>query len=272
MRDLFDLTGRTLVITGSSDGIGLATAKRFVEYGASGVTISSRRVEVCDRIAREINAEAGRDVALSVAADLTDTASIERLVDSAAEAWGRIDTLMAHAAAYETSVVSALDVDPQVFSDMLTHNIRNNVLMIRHALPHMRRQGGGNIIFTSSIAGTGSFPFVGVYSVVKRGLYQLVENLAVELARDQIRVNAISPGFVRAGGSNPALWKDNPEMAAKIAEMPFARIGEPDDIAACAVYLSSRAGAYVTGQNLIIDGGETLSPGLPKSDLLEQLA
>lgn len=258
MENLFDLTGQTLVITGSTSGIGLATVRRFVQYGAAGVTISSRHPDDCERIAGEINAEAGRDVAFPIAADLSDVASLENLVDRSLERWGRIDSIMGHAAAYRTNMASALDIDPEDFSDMLTWNIRNNVLLVKRALPQMKDRKSGSIIFTSSTAGTGAYPFVGVYSIMKRALVQLVENLALELGPYRIRVNAISPSYTKEGGSDENLWENDEVLQSKVSEFPLARIGDPDDMAACAVYLCSKAGSFVTGRNHVIDGGYTL--------------
>ncbi|MBV9994252.1 MAG: SDR family oxidoreductase [Caulobacteraceae bacterium] len=258
MENLFDLTGQTLVITGSTSGIGLATARRFVQHGAKGVTISSRKIADCERLAGEINEQAGRDVAFPIAADLSDVASLERLVDRSLERWGRLDTVMGHAGAFETSLGSVLTIEPERFADMLVWNIRNNALLARRALPQMKKQGSGSIIFTASTAATGAYPFVGVYSVMKRALIQMVENMALELGPHHIRVNAISPSFTREGGSNASFWKGNEVLELKVSEFPIGRLGEPDDMAACAVYLSSKAGSFVTGRNHVVDGGYTL--------------
>ncbi|MGE0388272.1 MAG: SDR family NAD(P)-dependent oxidoreductase [Gammaproteobacteria bacterium] len=256
MRDLFDLSGQTALITGSTKGLGRCIAERFVEYGARGVTISSRNPADCDAVAADINRAAGAEVALAQPADLEDVASLERLVDRALQAWGSVDTIVLNAALMGI-YTNEENTDPEVFSRMLVANLRNNFLLVKRALPGMRARRAGNIIFMSSTAGTGATPTVAVYAIVKRAMIQMVENLAVDLAPHGIRVNAISPAFTRSDG-NRALWENDAAHRAKAASIPLGRIGEADDIAAAAIYLSAKAGAFVTGQNLIVDGGDTL--------------
>jgi NAD(P)-dependent dehydrogenase (short-subunit alcohol dehydrogenase family) len=254
MTGLFDLTGKVAIITGSTKGIGLGIARRFAEHGAR-VVVSSRRQEDCEAVAREINDAMGGEVALPLAGDLADPASLERLANGTVAKWGTIDTLVLNAAKADIVGLEA-ETSPEDFSEMLTVNVVNNFRLANAVRPHMQARGG-SVLFISSIAGTGPSLAAAVYGVCKRALLQLVDNLALEWCDDNIRVNAIAPGLTVSEATRP-LW-NNPQVRSGLSDgIPLGRFGEADDIAACAIYLASDGGAYVTGQTFVIDGGMTL--------------
>jgi NAD(P)-dependent dehydrogenase (short-subunit alcohol dehydrogenase family) len=254
MSELFDLSGQVAVVTGSSKGIGLAIAGRLAEHGAH-VVISSRRQSDCDAVASEIDGRYGAGRALAQAADLADLASLDRLVAAAAAWRGRLDVLVLNAA--KTDVLgSAAVTSADDFSAMLTVNVVNNSHLAHLALPHLRARGG-SVIFISSVSGTGSSAGVAAYGVSKRAVLQMVDNLALEWAPDAIRVNAIAPGYTVSDATRP-LWSKPKVREGLDASIPLGRLGEADEVAACAVFLAGPGGAYVTGQTIVIDGGLTL--------------
>jgi NAD(P)-dependent dehydrogenase (short-subunit alcohol dehydrogenase family) len=254
MSELFNLSGQVAVVTGSTKGIGLGIASRLAEHGAH-VVISSRRQAECDAVAAEINGRHGEGRALAQAADLADPESLDRLIATAVAWRGRLDVLVLNAAKADV-LGSAAVTSADDFSAMLTVNVVNNAHLAQAALPHLRARGG-SAIFISSVSGTGSSASVAAYGVCKRALLQMVDNLALEWAPHGIRVNAIAPGYTVSEATRP-LWS-NPRAREDLdASIPLGRLGEPDEVAGCAVFLAGPGGAYVTGQTNVVDGGLTL--------------
>ncbi len=251
---LFDLSGQVALVTGATKGIGLGIVNRLAEHGAY-VVVSSRSQAECDARAAEINARFGDDRALGQVADLADRDSLDRLV-AATVAWrGRLDTLVLNAA--KTDVLgSAAVTDPDDFSAMLTINVVNNSHLAHAALAHLAARRGA-LIFISSVAGTGSSANVAAYGVSKRAGLQLMDNLALEWAPLSVRVNAVAPGFTVSESTRP-LWSSPDIRHGLESSIPLGRLGEPDDIAACVVFLAGPGGTYVTGQIIVVDGGLTL--------------
>jgi NAD(P)-dependent dehydrogenase (short-subunit alcohol dehydrogenase family) len=250
MGKLFDLSGQVAIVTGSTRGIGLATALRLAEHGAR-VVVSSRSQSDCDALARDIGKRA-----LAIACDLNDRESLQALIESAVAAFGGLDTLVLNAARRDIAGPSAA-TKPDDFSAMLTANVVNNAELAHAALPHMVTRGGGAIIVVSSTSGVGPGPSAAAYSTCKRALLQLVDNWALEWASHKIRVNAIAPGLTVTDATR-LVW-ENPGLRAAIsADIPLGRLAEADDVAACALFLASRGGAFVTGQTIVVDGGRTL--------------
>lgn len=260
----FAMTGQVAVITGSTKGIGRAVAERFVEQGAR-VTISSRSQAECDAVATLVNQSAGAEVAFPKACDLTDLGSLEALVEAVANRWGRIDTLVCNA----TYSVPGSEADTPVdeFSKILTANIVNNFRLCEAARPLLAQSESGSVILMSTVGAVVPSPSTAAYGIAKRGLLQLCVNLAVEWAPDNIRVNAIIPGFTRTAGTE-FLWSDDPARAAIEAMIPLRRFADPSEIASIAVLLGSRAGAYLTGQAIVVDGGFTLRGSSQSSSVI----
>ncbi len=255
--NLFDLTGKTALITGSSKGIGRAIAEEMARQGAQ-VVISSRKAEVCEAVAAGINAENEGEAggAIVIPAHVGHKEQLEMLVSETRERLGRIDVLVANAAV-NPYYGSMLDVPDSAFEKTLDVNIKSNHWLCQLVLPEMIERKDGSIIVVSSVGGLRGSADLGVYAISKAADLQLVRNLAVEHGPSNVRVNAISPGLVRTDFAR-ALW-ENPDILARATQAdPLRRIGEPEEIAGIAVYLASRAGAFTTGQNFVVDGGSTI--------------
>jgi NAD(P)-dependent dehydrogenase (short-subunit alcohol dehydrogenase family) len=254
--ELFDLTGRTAVITGSSRGIGRAIAFRLAEHGAQ-VVISSRKQDACDQTAGEINAKFGAGRAIAVAANIASKDELQNLVDQTRRAFGKIDVLVCNAASNPYAGPMAGISDEQL-GKILQNNVVSNHWLIQMAAPEMLERRDGSIIIVSSIGGLKGNALIGAYNISKAADFQLARNLAVEYGRFGVRVNCIAPGLVRTDFAR-FLW-ENPQILDKAVEpMPMGRIGEPDEIAGAAVFLSSKASSYMTGQAVIVDGGATIA-------------
>ena len=252
---LFDLSGQVAVITGSSRGIGRAIAIRMAEQGAR-VVISSRKLAACDAVAAEINAQHGAGRAVAVAANISSKEALQGLIDQTMAAFGRIDTLVCNAASnpYYGPLGGISD---EQFRKILDNNIVANHWLVSMVAPQMRERKAGSIIIVSSIGGLRGSSIIGAYCISKAADMQLARNLAVEFGPDNIRVNCIAPGLIRTDFAR-ALWENPEALAARNAETPLRRIGDPDEIAGAAVYLAAAASSFMTGQTLVVDGGVTI--------------
>lgn len=252
---LFDLTGKVAIVTGSSRGIGRAIAEELATQGAR-VVISSRKQEACDEVAAEINAAHGDGSAVAIAASISDKVQLQDLFARAKEQLGPVDILVCNAAS--NPYYGSMDgIEDEQFRKVLDNNILSNHWLIQLALPDMRAKGDGAIIVVSSIGGLRGSPTIGAYNVSKAADFQLVRNYAVENGEHGVRVNAIAPGLVKTDFAR-ALWENPKALAATEARLPMRRIGEPRDIAGAAVYLSSPAAKWTTGQMIVVDGGATI--------------
>ena len=252
---LFDLTGKTAVVTGSSKGIGKAIAEQLAAQGAR-VVISSRKQHACDEVASEINARLGDGTAIAIAASISEKSQLEDLFARTKADFGPVDILVCNAAT--NPYYGSMDgISDDQFRKVLDNNILSNHWLIQLALPDMRERGDGSITVISSIGGLRGTTTIGAYNVSKAADFQLVRNYAVENGQHGIRVNAIAPGLVQTDFAR-ALW-DNPEALKRVEEqIPMRRIGQPDDIAGAAVYLASPASRWTTGQMVVVDGGSTI--------------
>ena len=253
--NLFDLDGQVALITGSSRGIGLAIARRMAQHGAR-VVISSRKMPACTEAADAINAEYGAGRAIAVGANISSKPELEHLVAETQARFGRIDILVCNAASNPYYGPQAGIADEQ-FRKILDNNIVANHWLINLAVPQMIERRAGVVIIVSSIAGLRGNSIIGAYGISKAADMQLARNLAVEYGPHNVRVNCIAPGLIRTDFAR-ALWEDAANLVARTATTPLRRIGEPDEIAGAAVFLASRAGSFVTGQSLVIDGGVTI--------------
>ncbi len=251
---LFDLTGTVTLITGSSRGIGRAIATEMAAAGAR-VVISSRRQDACEAVADAINAVHGPDTAFACAASISDKAALQRLVDATMARWGRIDTLVCNAAS-NPYYGPMSGISDEAFRKVLDNNIIANNWLVTMAGPQMRARKAGSIIIVSSAGGLRGSSMIGAYNISKAADMQLARNLAIELGGDNIRANCLAPALIRTDFSR-ALWEDPKLLAATLRGTPLARIGEVDEVSGAAVFLASKAGAYITGQTIVIDGGLT---------------
>jgi NAD(P)-dependent dehydrogenase (short-subunit alcohol dehydrogenase family) len=252
--DAFSLDGRVAVVTGSSRGIGRSIAEHLARHGAR-VVISSRKQPACEEVAASIRAAGGQAVA--VPANIADKAQLEQLVAATRSQWGRIDVLVCNAAS-NPYYGPMSELPDEAFDKVLQNNIVSNLWLANLVLPEMAQRRDGVVIIVSSIGGLKGSATLGAYCVSKAADMQLARNLAVEWGPHNVRVNCIAPGLVKTDFAK-ALW-DNPELLARTqANTPLRRIGEPDDIGGIAVFLASRAGAFVTGQTIVADGGITIA-------------
>jgi len=258
MSDLFDLTGKVALITGSSKGIGKAIAEEMARHGAQ-VVISSRKADVCQAVADAINAELEGQPggAVSIPAHVGHKEELQRLVDETRAQLGKIDVLVCNAAV-NPFYGSMADLPDDAFEKILGVNIQSNHWLAQMVLPEMVERQSGSIIVVSSVGGLKGSPTLGAYCISKAADVQLVRNLAVEYGPHNITVNAISPGLVRTDFAR-ALWENPDILKERTAGDPLRRIGEPREIAGAAVYLASDAGSFTTGQNIVVDGGSTIT-------------
>jgi NAD(P)-dependent dehydrogenase (short-subunit alcohol dehydrogenase family) len=252
--DLFDLTGRVALITGSSRGIGRAIAERMAEAGAK-VVISSRKQAACEEVAQGIRAAGGEAVAL--ACNIATKPELESLVGRTREAFGKIDVLVCNAAV-NPHFGPTQEISDSAFQKVLDCNIRSNHWLCQLVIPEMAERRAGSVLIVSSIGGIKGSSTLGTYGLSKAADMALARNLAFEWGPRNVRVNCIAPGLVRTDFAK-ALW-ENPEIYEQaIQRYPLRRIGEPDEIAGTAIFLASAAGSFITGQTIVVDGGVTIS-------------
>jgi NAD(P)-dependent dehydrogenase (short-subunit alcohol dehydrogenase family) len=256
--NLFDLTGKVALITGSSKGIGRAIAEEMARQGAR-VVISSRKAEVCEEVANAINAECDGEPgeAVPIAAHIGHKEELERLVNETREKLGQIDILVCNAAV-NPFFGPMRELPDSAFEKILNTNIISNHWLAQLVLPEMVERKDGVIIIVSSVGGLKGSGELGAYCISKAADLQLVRNLAVENGPHNVRVNAISPGLIRTDFAR-ALWENPDILEKRTAGDPLRRIGEPEEVAGIAVYLASKAGTFTTGQNFVVDGGSTIT-------------
>jgi NAD(P)-dependent dehydrogenase (short-subunit alcohol dehydrogenase family) len=252
---LFDLSGKVAVVTGSSRGIGRAIAERLAEHGAK-VVVSSRKAEACKEVADAINKKHGKDRAIVVPANISSKDDLKNLVEEADRKFGKIDILVCNAASNPYFGPLGGIQDDQ-FRKILDNNILSNHWLAQLVSPQMIKRREGSIIIVSSIGGLRGSSMLGAYCISKAADLQLARNLAVEYGPHNVRVNCIAPGLIKTDFAR-ALWEDKERLKVREEQTPLRRIGEPDEIAGAAVFLASAAGSFVTGQNIVIDGGVTI--------------
>ena len=256
---LYDLTGRTAIITGSSRGIGKATAEQLAAHGAN-VVISSRKADACQAVADAINTEFGAGRAIAVPANISSKDELANLVRESRAAFGSIDILVCNAASNPYYGPLA-EIEDDVFRKILDNNILSNHWLIQMCAPDMIAKGKGSVIIISSIGGMVGTDTLGAYNISKAADLQLARNYATEHGKKGVRVNCIAPGLIKTDMAR-ALW-ENPKLLSYMEKAtPLGRIGEPNEIAGAAVFLAADASNFMTGQAIIIDGGTTIVAGV----------
>jgi NAD(P)-dependent dehydrogenase (short-subunit alcohol dehydrogenase family) len=241
------LEGRRAVVTGGGSGIGRATCRRLAEEGAR-VAVFDVDAESAEAVAKEIGG-------VGFGVDVGDPDALRRCVDAAAGEMGGISILYNNAG---TATFGRLhELDPAEWERVLRVNLTGVWAGIRAAAPHMLSGGGGSIVSTASISGTRPAAGEGPYAASKAAVAALTASAALEYA-PLIRVNAVSPGMIRTAMTAPwfEVWPDQVDRFER--ETPVARVGEPEDIADVVVFLCSDLARFVTGQNIVVDGGLTL--------------
>jgi NAD(P)-dependent dehydrogenase (short-subunit alcohol dehydrogenase family) len=246
-------TNRVAIVTGGGSGIGAATARALAAKGVS-VIVTGRRAEPLEDVADQIGG-------LAVVADVTSEDDWGRVVAVADEVFGGVDILVANAGIEAFGSVETVALDE--WRRVQQTNVEGVLLGIRAVGPLMRRTGGGSIVVVSSVAGLTSGPEYAAYVVSKTAVLGLVRSAAVDLGPDQIRVNAVCPGWTRTEMSEretelmaTARGIDAEQLWSRLVEpLPLGRAADPDEIAACIVFLTGPEASFVTGAVLVADGG-----------------
>ena len=256
MSDLFDLTGKVAIVTGASRGIGRATAEAMAAHGAK-VVVSSRKADKCEEVAEGIRNKGGEAIVIPCHCAHKD--QLQNLVDETLSTWGRIDSLVCNAAV-NPFYGSLTEIPDDAYDKIMNTNVKSNVWLTSMVIPHMIKVGGGTVIIVSSVAALIGSAKLGTYGLSKAADVALARNIAVEWGGENIRANCINPAIIRTDFAR-ALW-ENPEIYERaVKNYALHRIGEPEEVGGISVMLSAKAGSFITGQTIVVDGGSTIFGG-----------
>ena len=246
------LAGKVAIVTGGGRGIGAGIAEVFAAAGAQ-VLVATRTAEHGERTRDRIR-EAGGEAALLVV-DVGELDHCSQAVDVAVSNWGGVDILVHNAGSFLGGPVDGYsEADLET---VLAVNLKACFRLSAACIPHMRRRGGGRLLFTSSVTGPRvAMPGTSYYAASKGGMNAFIRTAAIELAKDDITVNGVEPGYIRTAAME--ILADEEGLAQMSKYIPMGHLGAPEDIAYAMLYLASDQARYVTGQTLCIDGGSTL--------------
>jgi NAD(P)-dependent dehydrogenase (short-subunit alcohol dehydrogenase family) len=254
--DRFGLAGNVVVVSDTTNGIGLAMAEAFVDAGAA-VVIANEPGAPRNDVAGLLAKRGGRAIELAV--DVTEPDDVRELRDTVLSEFGRLDTLVTHVGV-AGPVAPMADVDDAMWDHMIDVNVKAPFRMANLLAPVMAEQGGGSIIITSSIAGLRGNAAIGLYGMTKAAILQLARNLAVEWGPRGVRANALAPAFTNANWAGQVLH-DSDASARRLAQIPLRRIATPQQIAGTALFLAGPSASAINGQTIVIDGGTLISDG-----------
>lgn len=252
---LTSIKDKSVIVTGGSKGIGLGIARVFARQGAK-VTVASRGQESGEAAVAQLNAEGGK--ARWASCDVSDWDDVKRMVDETADAQGGLDIMCANAGAFpQTKMV---DMDVAEWDQVMGTNLRSTFLSVKASIPHFEKAGKGRVVITSSITGpvTG-FPGWTHYGASKSGQLGFLKTAAMELSRYNTTINAVMPGNIYTEGLQD-LGQDYLDTMA--ASIPLKRLGDVEDIGNAALFFASDEAAYITGQQIVVDGGQILPESL----------
>jgi len=244
--------GKVAIVTGAASGIGRATARAFAQSGVK-VVLADISAEVGEGVAGEISRQTGTATSF-VKCDVSKAIEVERMVRHAIERFGRVDYAFNNAGTEGVAAATA-ECTEENFDRTLAIDLKGTWLCMKHEIAQMLKQGGGAIVNCSSIAGLVGFPNLPAYVAAKHGVIGLTKTAALELAKSNIRVNAICPGVIHTPMVDRFVGGDAEAMRALVAGEPIGRIGEPSEIADAVLYLCSARASFVTGAALPADGG-----------------
>lgn len=246
------LAGKAAIVTGAGSGFGEGIARLYAEEGAK-VLVADIAGQQAQRVVNAIREASGE--AEACVADVSQRADFQKMVDAALAAWGRLDVVVNNAGTTHANT-SMLEVDEAAYDRVFAVNVKSIYWSALCAVPALRRQGGGSMINIASTAGLRPRPGLTWYNGSKGAVIAISKSMAVELAPDNIRVNAICPVIGETGLTTTFMGGDTPELRAKfVGSIPLGRMSTPEDIAGAAVYLASDRAAFLTGTALEIDGG-----------------
>lgn len=258
---LGQLTGKVAIVTGAAQGIGAGIARVFAAAGAR-VVVADIAAERGGRTAGAI-CEAGHD-AVFIESDISKRSNVADLVASAVDRFGRLDIVVHNAASFAVS--TAEEMSEEYLELSMSVILKPAFWFAQDAVPHFRKQGAGRLLFTSSVSGpTVAAPGIANYCAAKGGINGFIKAAAIELAKDDITVNGVEPGFIRTDSMD--LLADEEGLKKLESYIPKGHMGRPEDIANTMLFLASDEACYITGQTIIVDGGNSL---VESAALLEQ--
>jgi len=257
MSDLLDMSGEVAIVTGGTKGIGKAIAERFAQHGAK-VVVASRKADMCESVAAHINKEVARNggEAVGMPVNIGYKEQLRNLVDQTLQRFGKVDVCVPNAAVNPYQGPSR-DIPDSAFEKILDANVLGTFHLCNMVLPGMVERKHGSLVIIASIAGLKGTTDLGAYAVSKVAEHQLARNFAVEYGPHGIRANAIAPGLIKTDFAK-TLWTDPVRLERVSSVVPLRRLGEPEEIAATALFLASKAGSYITGQVINVCGGSSV--------------
>jgi NAD(P)-dependent dehydrogenase (short-subunit alcohol dehydrogenase family) len=246
---LFDMTDRTVIVTGGTRGIGLALAEGFVLAGAR-VVVASRKADACEQVAKHLRELGGQ--AIGVPAPAGNLDDLDVIVERTVAEFGGIDVVVNNAANALAQLIG--EMTPEALTKSYEVNLHGPVFLVQKALPHLKRSAHAAVLNMVSVGAFNFAPTLAIYGSVKAALMSFTRSMAAELVKDGIRVNAIAPGPV-----DTDMMRKNPPQAIEhmVNATLMKRLAKPDELVGSALLLCSGAGSYITGQVVIVDGGGT---------------
>jgi NAD(P)-dependent dehydrogenase (short-subunit alcohol dehydrogenase family) len=255
VKNPFDFSGKVAFVTGAASGIGLATAQAFTQMGAA-VVLADINEDAVKTVAEKL-AFSGHKV-LAVRCDVTNSADVKAALAKTIATFGRLDFAFNNAGIEPSKAAPTADYDEDEWNRIIDVNLRGVFVCMKHEIPLILKQGGGAIVNTSSGAGIIGIKGSPAYTAAKHGLLGLTKAAALDYAAQNIRINAICPGYIETPMMDRFTGGTSEGRAKVIGEEPIGRMGKPEEIAAAVLWLCSDAAAFMVGHAMVIDGGQTI--------------